>query len=113
MDKLFLLKSQFQDPQYPGRAFFCWHCALMEGLLSLYPHLLQKLEVIRVEWPRPRAEVISEVGTENQSLPLLVLAEGNKSKYHTGIWEHRSFISDKDAILQYLSEEYGIPEVHP
>lgn len=113
MDKLFLLKSQFQDPQYPDRTFFCWHCALMEGLLSLYPHLLQKLEIIRVEWPRPRVEVISEVGMENQSLPLLLLAKEKRSKYQTGIWQNRSFISDKDAILQYLSEECGIPEIHP
>lgn len=113
MDKLFLLKSPFQDPQYPDRTFFCWHCALIEGVLAMHPYLHQKLEVTRLEWPRPRTEVISLVGSENQSLPLLVLSEGKRSKHQTGVWQNRSFVSDKDAILQYLAEEYGIPEVHP
>jgi hypothetical protein len=113
MDKLYLLKSQFEDPAFPGRTFFCWHCTLMKGLLSIHPILLQKIEIFRVAWPRPRTEVISQVGLDNQSLPLLVLSEGKISTYQTGVYQSRSFISDKDAILKYLADEYGIPDVHP
>lgn len=113
MDKLFLLKTSFQDPKFPGRFFFCWHCALIEGLLATHPLLLKEIQVFRIDWPRPRKEIISEVGPTNQSLPLLVLREGKSSKHETGIGNDRSFISDKDAILRYLVDEFGIPEIHP
>jgi hypothetical protein len=113
MDKLFLLKSQFRDPDFPDRTFFCWHCALMEGLLQLFPVLQEKLQISRIEWQRPRQEVIHEAGPENQSLPLLVLQEGKSSKHQTGSWQGRALIGDKDAILRHFAEEYGIPEVHP
>ncbi len=113
MEKLFLLKPQFQDPDYPGQTFFCWHCALMEGVLKMYPQLLQKIEIHRIEWPRPRTELISEVGPENQSLPLLILGQGKDSIHQTGSLQGRSFIANKDSILSYFSEEYGIPQVHP
>jgi hypothetical protein len=38
-DRLFILKAEFVDPAYPGRRFFCWHCALLEGVLASFPHL--------------------------------------------------------------------------
>ncbi|OYZ16186.1 MAG: hypothetical protein B7Y39_16030 [Bdellovibrio sp. 28-41-41] len=37
MDKLILLNPGFQDPEYPNRDFYCWHCVLLEGLISIYP----------------------------------------------------------------------------
>jgi hypothetical protein len=113
MDKLFLLKPSFANPALPGRLFYCWHCALLEGLLAMYPELNSKIQVSRVDWERPRGPVIAEVGPENQSLPLIVLREGEASRHETGRWKNRSFIADKDAILKYLSEEYGIAESHP
>lgn len=42
---------------------------------------------------------------ESQSLPLLILGEGKQSKHQTGVWQGRSFISDKNAILEYLADE--------
>ena len=74
-DKLFLLKADFEDPAYPGKRFYCWHCALLEGILVSFPHLASRFDVERVAWPRPRQDVVSVVGEANQSLPLLVLAD--------------------------------------
>ncbi len=112
-DTLFLLQPDFQDPAYPGRRFYCWHCALIEGLLASFPDLARKLDVQRIAWPRPRQAVVSLVGEQNQSLPLLILAEGETSALQTGTANGFSFIAEKDSILHALSERHGFPEFHP
>ena len=112
-DKLFLLQPGFLDPKYPGRLFYCWHCALLDGVLASFPQLANRIEIVRVPWPRPRGAVISLVGETNQSLPLMVLAAGETSKFQTGIYGKLGFISGKDKILAALIERHGIPEPHP
>lgn len=112
-DRLFLLRPGFADPAFPGKIFYCWHCALMEGILASFPDLAARLDVERIAWPRPRHDVIALAGEENQSLPLLVLADGETSPHQTGTHEGRAFISDKDAILAALSERHGFPLPHP
>ncbi|ASP32005.1 DUF3088 domain-containing protein [Labrenzia sp. VG12] len=99
-DTLFLLRPGFEDPAYPGQVFYCWHCALMEGVLASFPDLHEKLTVHRIAWPRPRMELVNLLGEAHQSLPVLVLAEGG-------------FIDDKDAILAALTERHGFPHPHP
>jgi len=112
-DTLFLLKPGFEDPAYPDKNFYCWHCALIEGVLASFPELGQKIEIKRIAWLRPRQDVVALVGEENQSLPLLILAQGDRSIHQTGEYEGRTFISDKDAILAALSERHGFPYPHP
>jgi hypothetical protein len=113
-DTLYLLRPGFTDPAFfPGRTFYCWHCALMEGVLASFPDLTARLDVIRVDWPRPRTEVIAAAGEANQSLPLLILADGASSPHETGRHEGRALIADKDAILAALSERHGFPDPHP
>src|ERR1051325_11006350 len=65
-DRLFLLRPGFEDPAYPGQRFYCWHCALIEGVLGSFPALAEQLDVERIAWPRPRQGVIALVGEENQ-----------------------------------------------
>lgn len=112
-DRLFLLRPDFEDPAYPGRRFYCWHCALIEGLLASFPAPAERLDVERVAWPKPRLAVIALVGEENQSLPLLVLADGATSPHQTGSHQGRAFVADKDALLAALSERHGFPHPHP
>jgi hypothetical protein len=112
-DRLFLIGPDFVDPALPGRRFYCWHCALLEGVLASFPDLAGRLDVVRVAWPRPRREVAALVGEENQSLPLLVLAEGAVSRFASGTHAGRRFVADKDGILGALSERHGFPEPHP
>ncbi|WP_082571729.1 DUF3088 domain-containing protein [Ensifer sp. Root142] len=112
-DRLFLLRPGFEDPAYPGQQFYCWHCALMEGVLASFPDLARKIDVERVAWPRPRLPVVALVGDMNQSLPLLVLADGETSKHQTDVFQGRAFISEKDKILAALSERHGFPNPHP
>lgn len=112
-DTLFLVSPGFEDPAYPGQMFYCWHCALMEGLLASFLDLAACLDVQRIAWHRPRRAVIDLAGQENQSLPLLVLAEGAISEHEMGIHQGRALISDKDKILAALSERHGFPHPHP
>ncbi|WP_407185889.1 DUF3088 domain-containing protein [Bradyrhizobium centrosematis] len=112
-DRLFLLRPGFADPAFPGRLFYCWHCALIEGVLASFPQLAARLDVERIPWPRPRQPVIALLGEQNQSLPLLVLQDGSTSPHQTGSHEGRAFIADKDAILTALSERHGFPDPHP
>lgn len=112
-DRLFLLAPDFEDPAYPGERFFCWHCALLEGVLASFPALRSKIDVERVAWPRPRRKIIDVVGEENQSLPLLLLADDAPGGLASGTFRGQRFVADKDAILAVLSRRHGIPVPHP
>lgn len=112
-DTLFLLEPDFEDPAYPGQCFYCWHCALMEGVLASFPDLASRLDVVRIAWPRPRQAVVERIGVENQSLPVLLLADDASPDLKTERHGDQRFVSGKDAILDVLSARHGIPVPHP
>ncbi|WP_265936780.1 DUF3088 family protein [Roseibium alexandrii] len=89
-----------KDPTYPDMTFYCWHCALMEGVLTSFPDLGADLNVKRIAWPRQRVDLVELLGEDHQSLPVLVLSDGG-------------FIDDKDAILEPLTKRHGYPFRHP
>jgi len=110
---LFILDNPFKDEKISDEDFLCWQCILLEGVLAKFPEQLKELEVRRVAFPRPRAEVIAFVGTDNQSLPTLVLENDVLNGQETGRFENARFIKGKDEIFDALSQIYGIPRVHP
>lgn len=112
-DRLFLLHPDFADPAYPKRRFYCWHCALLEGVLASFPRPLEPIDVHRVAWPRPRPELVDLLGQDYQSLPVLVVSSDAPDGPDYGAVNGVRFIADKDEILRYLSVRYGIPEPHP
>ena len=112
-DTLFLLRPGFEDPAFPGQQFYCWHCAMLEGLLASFPGLASSIEVHRIEWARPRHVLVELAGEEHQSLPLLILREGESSAYRTGHHNGLSFVNHIDAILSVLRERHGVPVAHP
>ena len=112
-DRLFLLKPDFEDPAYPDQRFYCWHCALLEGVLASFPWLNDRIDVDRIDWPRPRHAVIERVGEQNQSLPLLILSSDAPDDFATGVHGSVRFVSGKDEILSVLSRRHGVPDPHP
>lgn len=112
-NKLFILAPDFENPAYPRKRFYCWHCALMEGLLASFPSLANQVDVVRIAWPKPRTELVKVLGLDNQSVPVLVFAkrpsQDIEHKEHKGI----HFIDDKDAILRAFTLLYEIPHPHP
>ena len=95
--------------------YYCPDCAAVEGFLHYSPHIRDQIEIKHVDFPRPRKEIVALLGEENQSCPVLVLAEeagmvpqALKSKT-TG----RQFINDPRAICNFLAEAYNGIKPHP
>lgn len=100
MEKLFLLKADFQDAsRADGKRYFCSDCVLLEGLLSYYPQLSKELEVKYVNFARPRQVLVDLLGEENQSCPVLVLENG-------------TFINETDDIIHHLNVYHQIGHKH-
>jgi hypothetical protein len=112
-DKLFLLKPGFTDAKIPGQIFICEACTVVEGALALYPDLAQRIDIERVDFARPRQRVIEQIGAENQSLPVLILADDAPPGLENGSYQGRRFAEGKDAILRALTVRHGLPPVHP
>jgi hypothetical protein len=100
-DRLFLLENDFVDPALGGtRHFYCKDCVTVEGLLAAFPDRAGDIDVIRVAWPRPRAEVVAALGEDNQNCPALAFAEGG-------------FVNEIEPLLAALHTRHGFPERHP
>jgi hypothetical protein len=112
-DKLFLLKSGFMD-QGQG-PYFCPGCALVEGMLSFYPALRDRVEVVYLDFPRPRAALVAEIGEDNQGCPKLVLGAAPRT-VPEGVTIHqaqgKSFVTDGLEIARYLAAVHGVGRPH-
>ena len=117
MDRLFLLKPDFidSDLDQEGRSYYCPSCAVIEGVLSYYSKLREQLEIIYVDFERPRQELIDLIGEKNQGCPVLVIdadryiTDNGSIKTFRGNW----FINSTNEILHYLAETYKVGFVHP
>ncbi len=112
-DQLYLLKPGFMD-QGKG-PYFCPGCALVEGMLSFYPILREKIEVHYIDFPRPRSELISLIGSDNQGAPKLILSEDSAAAPEDVIVataNGRKFIAGDVAICKYLAHAYGCGMPH-
>jgi hypothetical protein len=110
---LFLLKPGFYDEK--GGPFFCPSCALLEGFLKYAPQVESQLDVRRIEFQRPRREIVDLLGASNQECPVLVLigtsdlpAEAKKSE-ETG----KAYISGAIKICEFLGRTFGAVRPHP
>lgn len=112
-DRLIILEADFEDPAYPTRRFYCWHCVLMEGLLATFPALQTEIDVVRIAWPLPRREVADLLGPEHQSLPVLILADDAPEGLETGTANGHRFVEGKDAILRALTLRHSLSYPHP
>jgi hypothetical protein len=110
---LFLLKPGFHHEA--GGPFFCPGCAAVEGYLKYAPQVEGLIEVRRIDFPRPRTEIVALIGEENQSCPVLVLdAEAGlppaaKRSQETG----RAFIAGAVPVCDYLGRTYGTVRPSP
>jgi hypothetical protein len=96
--KLFLLKMPFEDG--PDQLWFCTHCALIEGALKVNPHWEEKVDVRRIDFPKPRTELVQILGEDKQWLPVLVLP-------------NKETITDPVGITNYLANNLGGAAPHP
>lgn len=115
-DLLFVLKPSFTDAAAGPHPFFCPPCAQVEGFLNYFPAIRETLEIRAVDFPRPRAEVIAQLGDEHQGCPVLVLAEdapipagaAERVKRANG----KRFVSGATDITTYLGLRHGAGVPH-
>ncbi|MGE0596293.1 MAG: DUF3088 family protein [Hyphomonadaceae bacterium] len=111
-DTLFIIRAPFEDHALEG-TWFCTACATMEGALLANPHWARSIDVKRSAFPRPRQEIVALIGEDNQSMPVLVLADGSApppdAKQHDG----RYFLDEPKPITRYLAAAYGGAGPHP
>jgi hypothetical protein len=111
---LFLLQPSFLDPAAGTGLFFCPHSATVEGLLSFFPVLRERLEVRFVDFPRPRSAVVAELGEAHQACPVLVLPPGWTGPTASGQQANgRTFFVGATDIASFLALWAGISLPHP
>jgi hypothetical protein len=111
-DTLFIIKAPFEDAELTG-TWFCTSCATMEGALLANPHWATHIDVKRIAFPRPRHDVIALIGEENQSLPVLVLADASKPPAGAKQFEGVYFLDEPKPMTRYLAAAYGGAGPHP
>jgi hypothetical protein len=111
-DTLFILRAPFQDVELEG-TWFCTSCATMEGALLANPHWATHIDVKRSAFPRPRHDIIALLGEENQSMPVLVLADDATPSDEAKEFEGRYYLDEPKPITRYLAARYGGAGPHP
>ncbi len=105
---LYLLPMGFDKE---GQQRFCPDCAMMEGYLARYPQLLDALDIVRVDYARPRAALVERLGEAHQNAPTLILAQAmSDAGPHGEILSANglSFLTDARPITRWLAAEYDL-----
>ncbi|WP_454916460.1 DUF3088 domain-containing protein [Xanthobacter sediminis] len=108
-DRLILIAPGFTDPAVPGRSFFCPDCNQVEGLLASHPALLERIDIQRVPFARPREAVIALLGEANQGLPVLILGDTAPPPDDAQAHGALRFVTDTRRILELIAERHGVP----
>ena len=111
-DTLFILRAPFEDPELDG-TWFCRDCATIEGALLANPQWARAIDIQRMPFPRPRHEIIALIGEDNQSMPVLVLADLTKAGGDALMAGTTPFITNPTAICRYLVATCGGAGPHP
>ena len=109
---LFVLKPGFYDGE--EGPFYCPHSAAIEGILKYLPEIEEKVDVRRIDFKRPRAEVIALIGEENQGSPVLVLDEQAEVPLEAQVSAEtgRAFIHDEIKIANFISRAFNVMRPH-
>jgi hypothetical protein len=109
---LFILKPGFYDGD--EGPFYCPHSAAIEGILKYLPEIEEKVDVRRIDFQRPRVDVIELIGEENQGSPVLILAEETEVPSGAGVYKKtgRAFLRGTMEIGNFLSRAFGVMRPH-
>jgi Protein of unknown function (DUF3088) len=116
MIHLFLLKP-FTDPKSDNveQLYYCPPCTTLTGLLSYYPELKNEMEVVYVDFPRPRKIIIDLVGEENQGCPLLVIDKSDATDIDISYFQtynEKFFVQSVELISKFLTAKFKIGALH-
>ncbi len=117
-DRLFVLRPGFADPKKGPGTYFCPYSAQVIGFLSYYPAVRATLDVVELEFERPRRPLVDLVGDAHQGAPLLVLGDAPGEAAHAvdgvtiGTAGGHRFVEKTLEILRYLAATRGVPLPH-
>jgi hypothetical protein len=111
-DTLILLRPDFLDQ---GTRWFCPYSAQVRGMLAYYPELADSLEVVEVDFARPRELLAELLGDGGKSLPVLVLHESSPTEVagvNVAEAQGRRYVDKTIEILRYLAVTRGTSPPH-
>ena len=111
-DTLFVLTPGFVDK---GKRWFCPFSAQVIGMLTYYPQVRDSLEVVELDFAKPRQPVVDVLGPDHQAVPLLVLHPGSPTEVagvHVQEANGHRFVEKTVEILRYLAATRGVPSPH-
>jgi hypothetical protein len=110
-DQLYLLRPGFFNAGLGP--LYCGDSLPVEGMLSFFPQLRTQLDVHYLEFPRPRAALVSALGEEHQGIPVLILADGRQiadEELAPSEANGKRFFADERNIRRYLSAQHQLPD---
>ena len=110
-DRLFVLRPSFDDK---GTSYFCPYSAQVMGFLGYYPHVRDSLDVIELDFAKPRKPLSDLLGEDHQSAPMLVLGDTRVDVPEVTIQEANgnAFVEKTMQILRYLAATRSTPMPH-
>jgi hypothetical protein len=110
-DTLFVLRPGFDDK---GKTWFCPYSAQVVGFLAYYPQVRESVDVIELDFAKPREPLASMLGTEHQAAPMLVLAGERVDVPDVKIKDANghAYVEKTIEILRYLASTRSVPLPH-
>jgi hypothetical protein len=110
-DTLFVLRPGFDDK---GNTYFCPFSAQVIGFLDYYPAVRDSIDLIEIDFPKPRVQVVAMVGELHQAVPLLVLGGDPVIVPDVRIDQAGGnfFVEKTIQILKYLAATRSCPMPH-
>ena len=113
-DRLFVYKPGFIDHDIP---YFCPYSAQVIGFLTYYPEVRATVEIVELDFAKPRAALVAALDEAHQAAPMLVLGQGRPDELtlngvHIGRVGEVRFVEKTIEILRYLAATRGVPGPH-
>ena len=108
-DRLYILKAPFQDGE---QSWYCNDCATLEGAMLANRHWAETLDVHRLDFPRPRIEVVELVGEDHQGLPMLVMDAATAPRHALRVGAY-AILKDVREIGWAIQHRHGGVGPHP
>lgn len=111
IDTLFVYRPGSMDH---GRSHFCPFSAQVIGFLTYFPQVKDTLEVVELEFAKPRKPLVDLLGERHQAAPMLVLAGKAVAVPGVTIGEANGheFVEKTLEILKYLAATRSVPAPH-
>ncbi len=111
MDRLFVFRPGFDDG---GTSYVCPYSAQVIGFLAYFPQVKDSLEIIELDFAKPREPLASLLGEAHQAAPMLVIAGTPVQVPNVTIAEANghSYVEKTIEILRYLAATRSVPGPH-